>query len=141
MNWITLPVKDISTQTGCKIKNKIYHTLSKIYQKTRRKRKNRYPSHKFISNKLVNISVFSCSIAIRVAVNGYMDNFIPYWSNGELVDVDKFCVGTPDEINIANNICLFMTHSSENWCGSNITRLDDASCDERVLRICMEREE
>lgn len=74
-------------------------------------------------------------------MNGYMDNFIPYWSNGELVDVDKFCVGTPDEINIANNICLFMTHSSENWCGSNITRLDDASCDERVLRICMEREE
>jgi leucyl aminopeptidase (aminopeptidase T) len=25
-------------------------------------------------------------------VNGYMKNFIPYWSNGELVDDDKFCV-------------------------------------------------
>ena len=70
-----------------------------------------------------------------------MENFIPYWSNGELVDDDKFCVGTPDEINIANNICLFMTHSSEGWCGSDITRLDDASCDAKVLRICMEREE
>jgi len=73
-------------------------------------------------------------------VNGYMENYIPYWSNGELVDIEKFCVGTPDAV-IITNVCLFMTHSSEGWCGSDITRLDDAPCGGKVLRICMEREE
>lgn len=70
-----------------------------------------------------------------------MENYIPYWSNGELVDVEKFCVNTPDEVNITN-ICLFMTHSSEDWCGSIITRrLDDATCSGKARRICMERVE
>lgn len=82
----------------------------------------------------------SSSIDNRVAVNGYIENDIPYWSNGELVDIEQFCVNTPDQVNIAN-ICLFMTHSSEKWCGSDINRLDDANCSGRALRICMEREE
>ncbi|VDI42395.1 Hypothetical predicted protein [Mytilus galloprovincialis] len=72
----------------------------------------------------------------RVAVHGRVINNIGYWGNGVIIDISKFCVSQPDELNILD-VCLFMAHVSEGWCGSPNNRLDDATCDHESLRICM----
>jgi len=76
----------------------------------------------------------------RVAVNGFLINNIPWWSTGEVVENKTFCPGQPDKLN-ENNVCLYLAHKTEQWCltPKNKFKLDDASCDDLVLRICMKK--
>jgi hypothetical protein len=77
----------------------------------------------------------------RVAVNGFLINNIPRWSTGEVVMNNTFCPHQPDKLN-ENNVCLFLVHKTELWCclaPINKFKLDDASCDDFVLRICMKK--
>ncbi|CAC5365809.1 unnamed protein product [Mytilus coruscus] len=72
----------------------------------------------------------------RIAVNGRLVNNISYWGNGVVIDISKFCAFQPDEVDTPD-ICLYMAHVSESWCGSPVNRLDDAACGLNTLRICM----
>ena len=74
----------------------------------------------------------------RVAVNGFLINNIPRWSTGEVVMNNILCPGQPDQLN-EDNVCLFLVHKTELWCLTPINKLDDASCDELVFRICMKK--
>lgn len=71
----------------------------------------------------------------RVAVNARLISNVGRWGNGAAVDTTKYCVGIPDS-GTTNNICFYMGHKSEGWCGSAINRLDDSTCDDIILRIC-----
>ncbi|XP_063400059.1 uncharacterized protein LOC134684685 [Mytilus trossulus] len=72
--------------------------------------------------------------ANRVAVHGTVINGIGHWSNGDTIDILKFCVSQPDQLKI-QDVCLYMAHVDESWCGSPVNRLDDATCDHQSLRI------
>ncbi|VDI10730.1 Hypothetical predicted protein [Mytilus galloprovincialis] len=72
----------------------------------------------------------------RVAVHGRVVYNIGYWGNGGIIDSSKFCGSQPDLLHTLD-VCLFMAHVGESWCGSPVNRLDDAACDELSLRICM----
>ncbi|CAC5365820.1 unnamed protein product [Mytilus coruscus] len=76
-------------------------------------------------------------LTLRVSVAGTIIGNDPKWSNGEVVNPNKFCPGRPTTLNKAG-ICLYMKPAQEYETCHPVNRIIDDRCSQgSVPGICM----